>query len=77
MNIVEHLSLWYYGASSGYMPRSGIAGSSNYKYCIINKPIKEEQESAGAVPTRRNTPRGKDTVLIAPSHTNTKGIGLS
>jgi hypothetical protein len=28
MNIVEHVSLLYVGASFGYMPRSGIAGSS-------------------------------------------------
>jgi hypothetical protein len=28
MNIVKHMSLLYVGASSGYMPRSGIAGSS-------------------------------------------------
>ena len=28
MNIVEHVSLWYGGASFGYMPRSGITGSS-------------------------------------------------
>ena len=28
MNIVEHVSLLQVGASSGYMPRSGIAGSS-------------------------------------------------
>ena len=28
MNIVEHMSLLEVGASSGYMPRSGIAGSS-------------------------------------------------
>jgi hypothetical protein len=28
MNIVEHMPLWYVGASSGYVPRSGIAGSS-------------------------------------------------
>ena len=28
MNIVEHVSLLHVGASSGYMPRSGIAGSS-------------------------------------------------
>ena len=28
MNIVEHVSLLLVGASSGYMPRSGIAGSS-------------------------------------------------
>jgi hypothetical protein len=27
MNIVEHVSLLYAGASFGYMPRSGIAGS--------------------------------------------------
>jgi hypothetical protein len=28
MNIVEHVSLLHVGAYSGYMPRSGIAGSS-------------------------------------------------
>ena len=28
MNIVEYISLLHVGASSGYMPRSGIAGSS-------------------------------------------------
>ena len=28
MNIEEHVSLLQVGASSGYMPRSGIAGSS-------------------------------------------------
>jgi hypothetical protein len=28
MNIMEHVSLLHIGASSGYMPRSGIAGSS-------------------------------------------------
>jgi hypothetical protein len=28
MNIVEHVSLLHVGASSGYSPRSGIAGSS-------------------------------------------------
>jgi hypothetical protein len=28
MNIVEHVSLLHGGVSSGYMPRSGISGSS-------------------------------------------------
>ena len=28
MNIVEHVSLLHVGAPSGYMPRSGIAGST-------------------------------------------------
>ena len=28
MNIVEHVTLLQVGASSGYMPRRGIAGSS-------------------------------------------------
>jgi hypothetical protein len=28
MNVVEHVSLLYVGASSGYMPSSCIAGSS-------------------------------------------------
>jgi len=34
MNIVEHVSLLYAGASLGYMPRSGIAGSSGSKYYV-------------------------------------------
>jgi hypothetical protein len=29
MNIVEHVSLLHVGASAGYMPRRGIAGSSD------------------------------------------------
>jgi hypothetical protein len=29
MNIVEHVSLLLVGTSSGYMPRRGIAGSSD------------------------------------------------
>ena len=29
MNIMEYVSLFYVGASFGYMPRSGIAGSSD------------------------------------------------
>jgi hypothetical protein len=28
MNIVEHVSLWFGGATFGYMPRSSIAGTS-------------------------------------------------
>jgi hypothetical protein len=28
MNIVEHVPLWHGGASFGYFPKSGIAGSS-------------------------------------------------
>ncbi|MBX8828414.1 DUF3704 domain-containing protein [Ochrobactrum sp. SFR4] len=28
MNIVEHMSLLYVGASFGYMPKRGIVGSS-------------------------------------------------
>ena len=34
MNIVEHVSLLYVGVSFGYMPRSGIAGSSGSKYYV-------------------------------------------
>ena len=28
MNIVEHVPLWHGGTSFGYIPKSGIAGSS-------------------------------------------------
>ena len=34
MNTVEHVSLLHVGASSGYMPKSGIAGSSGSKYYV-------------------------------------------
>jgi hypothetical protein len=35
MNIVENVSLLQVGASSGYMPRSGIAGSSGRTMSIF------------------------------------------
>ena len=35
MNIVEHVSLLHVGASSGYMPRSGIAVSSGSSILIF------------------------------------------
>jgi hypothetical protein len=34
MNIVKHVSLLHVGASSGYMPRNGIDGSSSSKYYV-------------------------------------------
>jgi hypothetical protein len=33
MSIVKHVSLLYVGASFGYLPRSGIAGSSDSTMC--------------------------------------------
>jgi hypothetical protein len=35
MNIVEHVSFLPVGASSGYMPRRGIAGSSGSIYLLF------------------------------------------
>jgi hypothetical protein len=35
MNIVEHVSFLPVGASSGYMPRRGIAGSSYILLSIV------------------------------------------
>jgi hypothetical protein len=34
MNIVEHMSLFCVRTSFGYMPRSGIAGSTSSKYYV-------------------------------------------
>jgi hypothetical protein len=34
MNIVEHVSFLPVGASSGYMPRRGIAGSSGHRLLL-------------------------------------------
>jgi hypothetical protein len=41
MNIVEHVSLLQVGASSGYMLRSGIAGSSDYRMILISQKLVE------------------------------------
>ena len=35
MNMVEHVTLLYVGASLGYMPRSGIAGSSDTMFNFL------------------------------------------
>ena len=34
MNIVEQVPLWHDGASFGYIPKSGIAGSSEYELLL-------------------------------------------
>ena len=39
MSIVEHVFLLYVGASFGYMPRRGIAGSSGIFNFLRNHPI--------------------------------------
>ena len=45
MNIVEHVSLLHVGASSGYMPRSGIAGSSGSGMSNILKNCQTDFQS--------------------------------
>jgi hypothetical protein len=42
MNIVEHVSLLHVGASSGYMPRSGIAASLGSTMPNFLKQAKKE-----------------------------------
>jgi hypothetical protein len=37
MNKVEHKSLWYGGKSFGYMPKSGVTGSSGRIISIMIK----------------------------------------
>ena len=49
MNIVEHVSLLHVGASSGYMPRSGIAENSGQ---ILEK--EEHSSIAGETPSWYN-----------------------
>ena len=39
MNIVEHVSLLHVGAPSGYMPRSGIAGSTGSTMSNFHVPF--------------------------------------
>ena len=56
MNIVEHVSLLHGGESSGYMPRSGIAGSSRSDVLdikpdtlkLIEKKLGKTLENIGA-----------------------------
>ena len=44
MNIVEHVFLLHVGAFSGYMPRSGIAGSSGSTMSTeLNKEFSTEE----------------------------------
>jgi hypothetical protein len=39
MNILEHMFLLHVRASSGYMPRSGIAGSSSKQYVQFSEEL--------------------------------------
>jgi hypothetical protein len=45
MNIVEHVSLLHVGASSGYLPRSGIAGSSGSTMSNVLKNCQTDFQS--------------------------------
>jgi hypothetical protein len=45
MNIVEHVSLIHVGACSGYMPRSGIAGSSSSAMCSFLRNCQTDFQS--------------------------------
>jgi len=45
MNIVEHVSLLYVGASFGYIPRSGIAGSSSSAMSIFLSNLQTDFQS--------------------------------
>jgi len=39
MNIVEHMLLWHCGASFGYIPKSGIAGSLGRSISNVQRNI--------------------------------------
>jgi hypothetical protein len=45
MNIVEHLPLWHGGASFGYIPKSGIAGSSGRSLYIFLRNLQIDFQS--------------------------------
>jgi hypothetical protein len=45
MNIVKHVSLLHVGASSGYMPKSGIAGSSSRTMSNFLRPQQTDLQS--------------------------------
>ena len=45
MNIVEHMPLWHSGASFGYIPKSGIAGSSSRSVSYFLKKLQIDFQS--------------------------------
>jgi hypothetical protein len=46
INIVEHVPLWHGGASLGYIPKSGIAGSSGRSIYIFLRNLQIDFHSA-------------------------------
>jgi hypothetical protein len=53
MNIVEHVSFLPVGASSGYMPRRGIAGSSGSTISsfLRNRQLEKEKDGYTSIRT--------------------------
>jgi hypothetical protein len=58
MNIVEHVSLLHVGTSSGYMPRSDIAGSSGSTMSNFLRNYSEKLISRVVVPAYNPTSKG-------------------
>jgi hypothetical protein len=63
MNIVEHVSLLYVGASFGNMPRSGIAGSSNI---TISRHLRKRQTDFQSGCTSFQSHQQRRSVPLSP-----------
>jgi hypothetical protein len=71
MNIVEHVSLLHVGSFSGYMPRSGIAGSSG---SAMSSHLRNCQTDFQSGCTSLQPPKGDIPVSVRPAW-NTRTLG--
>jgi hypothetical protein len=63
MNIVEHVSLLHVGASSGYISRSSIAGSSG---CILSNFLRNSQTDFQSGYTSLQSNQQRRSVPLSP-----------
>jgi hypothetical protein len=65
MNIVEHVFLLYFRKSSGYMPKSGIAGSSGNNMFNFLRNCQTDFQS-GCTSFQFHQQWGRGSVLLSP-----------
>jgi hypothetical protein len=65
MTIVEYMSLWHSGASFGYIPRGGIAGSWGR---IVPSFLRNQKNDFESFCTSLDFPKQWRSVPLAPHH---------